>query len=217
MANWSDAKMEIVLPKENKEKFLNLFLEWDNEEKNNSKDRYFARTYITEILQEREVANKDDLDITKVDIKLRLTFSCAWSVRSCWIEGYPNNKTCPTIEQICDELDVKKLTVQSSVLGIYFVEKLHYNENANGIIYESQELDKDLFIEWLGRDEWDDFCYYNEYDNCQKAYEIYTKNYYDSHNKDSIPICYDEFYNNEWQDEVLKEYYLGQIKQESEI
>jgi len=41
------------------------------------------------------------------------------------------------------------------------------------------------------------------------AYEVYIHEYYakDCHIADT-PVCYDEFYNNEWQDEEIKAYYL---------
>lgn len=210
MPNWCDATIEIVLPRANKNKFLDLFLEWDNDGVNDNKERYFARTFLADA--PKEIVVKEN------DIKLSFSFTCAWSVWSCWVEGYPNEITCPTIEQICDELDIKELTIQSSELGMYFVEDLYYDQNTDGIIYECQELDKDLFIERLGQEQWDNYCYDNEYDDCHKAYEIYTKNYYISHGKDTKPVDYDEFYNNEWQDEILKEYYLKQINEdESEM
>ena len=41
---------------------------------------------------------------------------------------------------------------------------------------------------------------------------IYKNDFYNNHDKDDEPVCFDEFLQNEWEDEEIKDYYIKQIK-----
>lgn len=44
------------------------------------------------------------------------------------------------------------------------------------------------------------------------SHTIYKNNFYEDHDKDNEPVCFDEFLQNEWKDEEIKNYYIKQIK-----
>lgn len=45
---------------------------------------------------------------------------------------------------------------------------------------------------------------------CYEIYkDIYLDSFYGNHDETEMPVCFDEFYNNEWQDSFCKEWYLS--------
>ena len=56
MPNWADCEMSVVLPSKNADKFENLFLERDSEN-NKEKERYFARCFVSNIIQREKPTN----------------------------------------------------------------------------------------------------------------------------------------------------------------
>lgn len=44
------------------------------------------------------------------------------------------------------------------------------------------------------------------------SYTIYKNEFYKDHDKNDEPVCFDEFLQNEWKDEEIKDYYIKQIK-----
>ena len=42
--------------------------------------------------------------------------------------------------------------------------------------------------------------------------DIYLNSFWGTHEENEQPVCFDEFYNNEWQDEDCKEWYLSIYK-----
>lgn len=46
---------------------------------------------------------------------------------------------------------------------------------------------------------------------CQQAYDLYLQDFYKTHDKDMECVSYNEFYNNEWQDEEIKQEYIKKI------
>ena len=123
MANWTESTMNVILPSKNVKKFLDLF---------SNDDHYFARTDL--IFDDEEVG---DNGISRLDID----FTCAWSVWSCMFEGYPQGSggQCPTLEEVCKELDVLHLTVYSTEPGIGFIENIEYTHEY-GMNYESHDI-----------------------------------------------------------------------------
>jgi len=93
MPNWAETEMAVVLPTRNVPKFKSLFLSEKSEE-NESKKKYFARTFVNDI---NEKKNKNGMTC------LRVSCNCAWSVYSCLFEGYPGKKEkgveCTTIKE----------------------------------------------------------------------------------------------------------------------
>lgn len=50
-------------------------------------------------------------------------------------------------------------------------------------------------------------------DLCFEIYnDIYLEIFYDEHDNTETPSCFDEFYNNEWQDDDCRDYYLSIYK-----
>ena len=47
----------------------------------------------------------------------------------------------------------------------------------------------------------------------KQCYDIYLKNFNDCHQATDSPVCYEEFYNNEWQDSECRDYYIMQIRE----
>ena len=73
--------------------------------------------------------------------RLLIQFDAAWSLHSCMIDGYPqeSNGNCPTLEEICKELKVKRLLAKSREPGIGFEESVSY-DRGNGLMEESHDL-----------------------------------------------------------------------------
>lgn len=44
------------------------------------------------------------------------------------------------------------------------------------------------------------------------SHTIYKNEFYKDHDKNDEPVCFDEFLQNEWKDEEIKDYYIKQIK-----
>lgn len=114
MPNWADCEMSVVLPSKNADKFENLFLERDSEN-NKEKERYFARCF--KHYSERE-NNKHGLT------RLFIHFDAAWSLNSCMVDGYPQESEgkCPTLEDVCKEMNVVRLSAYSREPGLEFEE-----------------------------------------------------------------------------------------------
>jgi len=150
MPNWAETTVDVVLPKENKQKFLDLFLDFDHPKKNESKERYLARTFMT--------TKPTALDDGNGNTRIIIDCDCAWSIWSCWVDdkdGYPNGQKCLTMEAYCRELGVKNLSAESMELGMWFVEELYYTPES-GLIYNTNDMTKERFIERFGEEVWND-------------------------------------------------------------
>lgn len=44
------------------------------------------------------------------------------------------------------------------------------------------------------------------------SHTIYKNEFYKDHDHYDVPVCFDEFLQNEWEDEEIKDYYIKQIK-----
>lgn len=47
------------------------------------------------------------------------------------------------------------------------------------------------------------------------SHTIYKNEFYKDHDYDDEPVCFDEFLQNEWKDEEIKDYYITQLKEKS--
>lgn len=143
MPNWANVDITVKLPIKNKEKFLDLFLDWNSEEKNKGKSRYLARTFLIDSSEENT-----DGEI----IELYVACNCAWSVHTCWFEEHDE---CPTIEQVCKELEVAELKVFGYEVGWGFAEEILYSKD-NELEYNCRELTKAEYKEFVGEFEDED-------------------------------------------------------------
>lgn len=92
-------------------------------------------------------------------------------------------------------------------------------EIGNLILTYSVELggiDKTIQV-WYD-DDWydtdmDDFR--NNLSLAMATYELYKKDFYKDHDTTNTPVSFDEFLDNEWQDDEIKDYYIKQLKGEA--
>ena len=141
MPNWAESEMSVILPTGNADKFAGLFITNDTK----AEERHFARCFLGNI--ERE-DNKHGLT------RLFIQFDAAWSIHSCMVEGYPQetNGVCPTLEEVCKELNVKRLIAKSQEPGIGFEESVSYDKE-NGLTEESHDLYAEPIYDELDEDE----------------------------------------------------------------
>lgn len=144
MPNWAESEMSVVLPSKNADKFENLFLE-ENNEQNKKKERYFARCF--KHYSERESNNRG---LTRLFIH----FDAAWSLNSCMIDGYPQESEgrCPTLEEVCKELNVQRLAAYSREPGIGFEEEVRFDRES-GFGYDCRDLFCEPLADYLDDDE----------------------------------------------------------------
>lgn len=144
MPNWCNMSFNVVLPKKNKDKYLDMFLKpIDPDNLNNKKKQYFARTFLN--YYEEFTYTRDD-KMTRLFIDC----DCAWSVATCWTAdsgGYPcqEPQKCPTMESVCKRLDVTRLIGSGIEFGDGFLEEYEFNKK-NGFKVTCRDLTK---LEWL--------------------------------------------------------------------
>ncbi len=151
MPNWAETDMAVVLPTRNVPNFKSLFLSEKSEE-NEKKNKYFARTFLNDIQEEN---NKNGMTC------LRVSCNCAWSIYSCLFEGYPGVKedghVCPTIKESIKECEVKRMVIHSVEPGMGFEESSVFDKDeGDDVSYESRDLYKDPWCEYLDDDEKDE-------------------------------------------------------------
>lgn len=57
---------------------------------------------------------------------------------------------------------------------------------------------------------------YADIDNeCFRAYDIYLKTFYEKRPANCTPVCFTEFYNWEWKDNVIRKHYKKLIEKEN--
>lgn len=49
------------------------------------------------------------------------------------------------------------------------------------------------------------------------AYKLYKETFYEEHDKDNTAVCFEEFVNNEWQDDEIREYYINKLKENGNV
>lgn len=47
------------------------------------------------------------------------------------------------------------------------------------------------------------------------SHTIYKNDFYKDHDKDDEPVCFDEFLQNEWKDDEIKDFYITQLKEKN--
>lgn len=126
MPNWCNTSMSVVLPTRNVEKFKDLFLDHDPE-KNESKERYFARSFLN-YFEECE-SNKNGMSLVKAD------FDCAWSVYCCMFDdsevSYVNHKSTISLDDAVKELEIQRITGKSYEPGVGFEESITFDINGD--------------------------------------------------------------------------------------
>ncbi len=146
MPNWCSGEIRVRGSKESKRKFLNLFL-LESEEANRTKQRYFARSWLSTTLEEIENQLNNEVLIFCVEV--------AWSIYTCMFKGYPNGESCPTIMEISKELELD-IQIASDEQGLCFTEFYHIkngkllieevdNFETSGICRENYNSDDDYY------------------------------------------------------------------------
>ena len=146
MPNWCIGAIQVKGTKENRRKFVDLFLSNDSKV-NESKKRYFARSWILDTEEEIEKELRKDVSSFSIEV--------AWSVMSCMIEGYPQEyENCPTIYEVTKELELE-VQIATEECGLCFREFYHIK---NGILikddcedFPEEEYDADeLYKKYSG-------------------------------------------------------------------
>jgi hypothetical protein len=170
MPNWCFGEMLVKGTKENKQKFIDLFLS-HNPQENENKKRYFARTWLN-----------TDVEVLKDNLECEVSsifFECAWSVYSCMVDGYPQQyDKCPTIFEISKELELE-IQVASEEGGMCFREFYHI-DNGEVITQECEDFPESEF-------------------DAEELYEKYLEEWNKTHNEGE-PVCYDEWCDLEYQE-----------------
>lgn len=149
MPNWCNARMAVVLPTRNVERFKDLFL-GHSEEENENKDRYFARTF----LNDSDEVERNDKGMSCVTVD----FDCAWSVWSCMFDrtGYVDEKKCPSLQTIVKELEIQRIIGKSNEPGMGFEESITFDiQGENGITCDERDIFPDPDCEGLEIDDAD--------------------------------------------------------------
>lgn len=182
MPNWCYGSVLVKGTKENKRKFLDLFLT-ESKEENAKKTRYFARSWLND--------SKETIEKELEDSVTAFGIYVAWSVYSCMINGYPQeNDECPTVFEISKELELE-IQIASEEQGCCFREFYHIKngklisqecEDFPESEFDSDELYEKYLIEWkethnegnpASFDEWMD-CEYQEIRD-RWYWEVYDK------------------------------------------
>ncbi len=139
MPNWAMGECSAVMPERKVDRFRSYFLEGRGED-NKAKERYFARTFLDNF--ETETNGKGMALV-------RVSFSSAWSAYSCLMQRRDDPK-CITLKEALEECEAKRFTLHSAEEGIGFEESLVYDKDeSDEIIYESRDLYKDPWNEFL--------------------------------------------------------------------
>ncbi len=146
MPNWAMGECSAVLPTRNVEKFKSYFLSQTAEE-NEDKKKYFARTFVDNVDGE---TNRKGMTL------LHVSFYCAWGIYPCMVE-IPDDPKCIKMEDAIKECEVKRLIVHSYEKGMGFEESLVFDrDEGNEVLFESRDLYKDPWNEFLDEDDMDE-------------------------------------------------------------
>ena len=134
MPNWCMTTIEVDIPKENKDKFLGFFLDW-NAETYPKDERKFYRSFLD---------GADCKDIGNGRVDLVIDCSCAWSAESCLISP-PSRGKEPEFAKLVDilrECDAGHMKLYSEEPGCCFIESATYEKEKDeyGILYECFDM-----------------------------------------------------------------------------
>ena len=129
---------------------------------------------------------------------------------ACIVAKRYKNETLSSLYELFDELEYRTYNFSEN--------ELFDMEIGNLILTYSAELggiDKTIQVwydeEWYDTDIED---FKNNLGVAMLSHTIYKNNFYKDHDIIDEPVCFDEFYNNEWQDDEIKSDYIKQIKGE---
>ncbi|MDT8715199.1 hypothetical protein IAI10_00695 [Clostridium sp. 19966] len=105
----------------------------NNDSKNNTKKRYLARTVILDMFE----LDKNDETIT-----LSILCDVAWSLYSCWFDGYPQEsaREYPTIKEVLKEMDIIFFEAKSIELYRGFQELVRFEKGDADIFYKYGDI-----------------------------------------------------------------------------
>ncbi len=106
------------------------------------------------------------------------------------------------MNMLLTERQIDKLTTKAKEKLLYALYKVEDETD-----YKIKKVSST--IDYLQREIDADLCYeiYND---------IYLDSFYGTHDEGDTPVCFDEFYNNEWQDADCKEWYMSIYKMQNE-
>lgn len=147
MPNWAMGECSAILPTRNVERFKSYFLGRTAEE-NESRKRFFYRTFVD---------NFDVENNNKGMSLLHVSFESAWGIYPCMIEQHLDDPRCLTIKDAIRNCEVKRLTVLANEQGMGFEESIVFDKDeANEVLFESRDLYKDPWNEFLDEDDMDE-------------------------------------------------------------
>lgn len=124
------------------------------------------------------------------------------------IKRYGNNHTLSSLYELFEELDYHTYNFRENELFDMEIGNLTltYSVELGGI-------DKTIQV-------WNDGDWHNttieDFKNnlvlAMLSHTIYRNDFYNDHDYNDVPVCFDEFLQNEWKDEAIKNYYIKQIK-----
>lgn len=124
------------------------------------------------------------------------------------IKRYGNNHTLSSLYELFNELDYHTYNFSK--------DELFDMEIGNLTLTYSVELGgipKSILV-WHDEDwyETDIEDFKNNLGLAMLSHTIYKNDFYKDHDHYDVPVCFDEFLQNEWEDEEIKDYYIKQIK-----
>lgn len=136
------------------------------------------------------------------------------------IEDY--DFACQVIERYGNDHTLNSLCELFNELGYYtynFSKKLFDMEIENLTLTYSVELGgipKTILV-WYEEDwyETDIEDFKNNLGIAMLSHTIYKNEFYKDHDHYDVPVCFDEFLQNEWKDDEIKDYYITQLKEKS--
>lgn len=129
---------------------------------------------------------------------------------ACIVAKRYKNETLSSLYELFDELEYRTYNFSKNELfdmeiGNLFLTysaKLGGIDKAIQVWYDEEWYDTDI----------EDFK--SDLGVAMLSHTIYKNRFYKDHDRTDEPVCFDEFYNNEWQDEEIKQEYLKEIKGE---
>ena len=112
-----------------------------------NEDKHFYRTTFTE--NEAPVNNSHGLT------KLSFDVECAWSAENCLVNPDADAEDCISLEELCKQLKVQRLSARFEEHGLMFGETLYYDKE-DGLSYDSFELETEADIDFDDDEEYID-------------------------------------------------------------
>lgn len=143
MANYTDSKLKAVLKDDKVSLFLSFFFT-KRKPTQTERNYKFPRTTL----------NDYSIDPIGEDLtRIRINFSCAWSIRACLLDKQKDAESLDyipiTMEEAIEKCEIIKLKVTSKEEGFGFLETLTYNrEESEKLRYQTVDLPDEWDADW---------------------------------------------------------------------